>query len=160
MFHTYERRVSSSGHVSIPLDLSFGSYILFLTEIRDDGVITSSSILSMSLLDDNVNITRLCFCIAHSHHENTAGGTVTSVTYSDIHFNNFAPNGTAKIVILQPESDKYLELRLECMERHNLELQNRVVEMGEKLEEMYYAPGMPGYVKAKESFESNLSNKC
>lgn len=41
-----------------------------------------------------------------------------------------------------------------CPERGRMRaLENRVAELEERLTEMYHAPGMPGYVASRESFE-------
>ena len=45
------------------------------------------------------------------------------------------------------------------MKKSIVEMKNSITEMKEMLQQIFYAPGMPGYYEAQENFENNLQNK-
>jgi hypothetical protein len=145
--------VDESGNAFIFLDLDLGSFILFLDEVKreersNEGSIIASSAWSISLLRNNVTVMRTCYNVHEEHREETLGGCLRRVDQTGIAVTGCIPGNICKATVLESSDVRKINLLQEKVDS----LQNQVGTLTEKLEKIYYAPGMPGYLEAMESF--------
>ena len=143
---------NNAGIVVIKQSFNAGPYIIMISEKTEDDCFVSSSIYHMCISETSVNIIRSCYTISPGFAGHTLGGMVQTVSKDSITLTNLRPNTYIYLSIVDQTKMEKMEQNVTRLENENKDLKVALDSLQQKVEEMYYAPGMPGYVQAESDF--------
>lgn len=158
MIVSESQRVDKDGSAFIPLQLKYGSFLLFLDELLEPakGDVHATSCWTISLLQKNVSVMRTCYNFPEDLVGDTRGAVPRRIDSSGILIESGNPDTFVRVTVWGTETAKELQSlqnQLDATKESNEKLIEEVSAMKEMLEQVYYAPGMPGYQEAMESFD-------
>jgi hypothetical protein len=142
-----------SGTVIINCNLEPGSYIITLSEYKklqnDNEIYISSSIHHMCFSPPSVNVVRTCYNILPEFLGYTVGGVIANVCKESLTLTNCYPEATIVTFILNPYQ---LQTNNQNLINENKQLKHTMELLEDRINQIYYAPGMPGYLDAELEF--------
>ena len=154
--HELVAKVSPNGEAYISWHLQTGSCLIVVDECEedDDGKLTlvATGIYNLCLSPDSVSVMRSCYTITPRYSTTTTGGNISQVSSHGVLITNLCPGHHVRISLYSIQDLREVQSDVQHLRNENEALKKQVKDLSVKIEQIFYAPGMPGYLLAQEDF--------